>query len=178
MNPVAGKLSVWTGEQSACIRIAGRANFALSVQFRQLLKHLREAGHTRVLLDLSGCAFMDSTFLGILAFESNSMAARGADGVQPRMELLNAGSSVREIIQDLGISHLVSFAERDLSKTEFKDVPESSQASVTDLTRTCLEAHELLMALHPENVEKFRDVARFFAEELKNSSGNQDKPPK
>ena len=178
MNPVAGKLSVWTGEQSACIRIAGRANFALSVQFRQLLKHLREGGHTRVLLDLSGCAFMDSTFLGILAFESNTMAARGADGVQPRMELLNAGSSVREIIQDLGISHLVSFAERDLSKTEFKEVPESSKASVTDLTRTCLEAHELLMALHPENVEKFRDVARFFAEELKNSPGKQDKPPK
>ena len=86
MNPVAGKLSVWTGEQSACIRIAGRANFALSVQFRQLMKHLRESGHTRVLLDLSDCAFMDSTFLGILAYESNSMAAKGADGVQPGRE--------------------------------------------------------------------------------------------
>jgi len=177
MNPVAGKLSVWTGERSACIRIAGRANFALSVQFRQLMKHLRESGHARVLLDLSDCAFMDSTFLGILAYESNSLAAKGADGVQPGLELLNAGTSVREIIQDLGISHLVRFAERDLSQAEFKDVPEGAKASVTDLNRTCLEAHELLMALHPANVEKFRDVARFFAEELKNSTGEHGKPP-
>jgi anti-sigma B factor antagonist len=176
MNPLAGKLSVWVGEQCACIRIAGRANFALSVQFRQLIKHLRDDGHSRILLDLSDCAFMDSTFLGILAYESNSMASKGAGGVQPRMELLNARPDVREIIQDLGVSHLVTFANRDLSKTEFKDVPEGAKSSVTDLTRTCLEAHELLMALHPANVEKFRDVARFFAEELKSSSNNPDKP--
>lgn len=176
MNPVAGKLSVWVGVQNACIRIAGRANFALSVQFRQLMRHLREGGHSRVLLDLSDCTFMDSTFLGILAFESNSMAAKDAGGVHPRMELLNPRPDIREIIQDLGVSHLVSFADQDLSKTEFKDVPESGKTSALDLNRTCLEAHELLMALHPANVEKFRDVARFFAEELKHHPVNSEKP--
>ena len=174
MNPVAGKLSIWTGEQSACIRVSGRANFALSLHFRKLLQFLREKGHPKVLLDLSECQFMDSTFLGILAYEANNMAAREGGKVNPGLELLNANPNVRETINDLGVSHLVHFAERDLAQADFEDVPATGNASKTDLNRTCLEAHELLMALHPANEEKFRDVARFFAEELKKNSGGKD----
>ena len=174
MNPVVGKLSVWRGEQSACVRIAGRANFALSMQFRKLLQVLRAAGHQRVLLDVSDCPFMDSTFLGVLAYEANNLAAKGAQGVEPGVELLNAQPNVREIIEDLGVAHLLRFSEKDLSQANFEEAPKVDEASVTDLNRTCLEAHELLMALHPANVEKFRDVARFFAEELKNNSGPTD----
>jgi len=114
---------------------------------------------------------MDSTFLGVLAYEANNLAAKGANGIEPGIELLNANPSVHETIEDLGVGHLLRFSEKDLSKTNFKEVPEAGESSVTDLNRTCLEAHELLMALNPANVEKFRDVARFFAEELKNNSG-------
>lgn len=175
MNPVAGKLSVWIGEHSACIRVSGRANFAISLQFRKLLQHLRGKGQAKVLLDLSECQFMDSTFLGILAYEANSLAAGRGGTVEPGMELLNANLNVRDIIQDLGVAHLVRFAERDLTKADFQEVPGTGGASAIDLNRTCLEAHELLMALHPANVEKFRDVARFFAEELKRNA--EDKAP-
>jgi anti-anti-sigma factor len=170
MNPVTGKLSVWRGGRTACVRVSGRANFALSVQFRKLLQALRAAGHQLLLLDVSGCPFMDSTFLGVLAYEANNLAAKSTNGVQPGIELLNAQPNVRDIIQDLGVAHLFRFSERDLSRTDFKDVPVTGEANVSDLNRTCLEAHELLMALHPANVEKFRDVAQFFAEELKNSA--------
>ena len=177
MNPVVGKLSVWSGEQSCCIRISGRANFALSLQFRKLLQFLRAEGHAQVLLDLSECQFMDSTFLGILAYESNNMAVKQGGKVEPGVELLNANANVRQIIRDLGVAHLVHFAERDLTQADFEDVPSvASKDAKTELNRTCLEAHELLMALHPANVEKFRDVARFFAEELNKNSGGKDAP--
>jgi len=174
MNPLAGKLSVWRGEQSACVRIIGRANFILSVPFRRLLQHLCAGGPVQLWVDLSGCTFMDSTFLGVLTYEANRMAVRGSAGTEAMLGLLNTRPDIREIIQDLGVAHLVRFAERDLSQTQFDDVSEGSKSSVVDLNRTCLEAHELLMALNPENVEKFRDVARFFAEELKNGPS---KPP-
>jgi hypothetical protein len=36
-----------------------------------------------------------------------------------------------------------------------------------DLQRTCLEAHERLMAANPENVARFKDVTRFLAEDLR-----------
>lgn len=178
MNPVLGKLFVWTGDDLGCVRITGRANFALSVQFRKLLQHLRDSGHAHILLDLSECQFMDSTFLGMLAYEANNLSTKGEGKVEPGLELLNANSNVQEIIQDLGVAHLVKFSEKDLSKADFKGVPEEGKSSVTDLNRTCLEAHELLMALHPANEEKFREVARFFAEELKKNAAKDDESSK
>jgi anti-anti-sigma factor len=170
MNPVVGKLSVWVGKKTACVRIAGRANFALSVPFRKLLQHLREAGNARVLLDLSECQLMDSTFLGVLAFEAKERSGEAGGLVLHGLELLNANPTVRQLIEDIGVAHLFQFAERDLATEQFAPAPDSGTASREELNRTCLEAHELLMALHPANVEKFRDVARFFADELKKST--------
>jgi hypothetical protein len=36
-----------------------------------------------------------------------------------------------------------------------------------ETSRTCLEAHETLMAINPSNIPKFKDVTRFMAEDLK-----------
>ena len=48
-------------------------------------------------------------------------------------------------------------------------------ASKLDIARTSLAAHELLMALHPANVDKFKDVAEFLAEDLKRLERGGDK---
>jgi anti-anti-sigma factor len=167
MNALVGRLFVWAGDQAACVRVTGRANFALAVEFRKLLRHL-QAGHGgRVLLDLSECQMMDSTFLGVLAFEAKQRAEANGNGKGAGLELLNANPTVRELIEDLGIGPLFTFVERDVSQAAFTAAPSSGSASSEELNRTCLEAHELLMALHPDNVAKFKDVAAFFAEELR-----------
>jgi hypothetical protein len=36
-----------------------------------------------------------------------------------------------------------------------------------EVTRTCLEAHQILADLNPANAAKFKDVAQFLAEGLK-----------
>jgi anti-anti-sigma factor len=169
MSVVAGKLLVWVGDQTACVRITGRANFVLSVDFRKLLRHLQASGARRLLLDLSDCLAMDSTFLGVLVHEANHSGAGGAANGAARMELLNAKASVREIFEDLGIARLFEFVERELGGQPFEVAPAVAPADKRELTRTCLEAHELLMALNPANAAKFKDVARFLAEELKKS---------
>jgi 7-cyano-7-deazaguanine synthase in queuosine biosynthesis len=43
---------------------------------------------------------------------------------------------------------------------------ETADHSKAAVIRNCLEAHNILIGLNPENVEKFKDVARFFAEDL------------
>jgi hypothetical protein len=45
--------------------------------------------------------------------------------------------------------------------------PESINPSHEQITRTCLEAHQTLMSMNPENVARFKDVAQFLAEDLK-----------
>jgi len=169
MSAILGKLLIWTGDHVACVRIVGRANFLLSVDFRKLLRHLRAAGHARILLDLSECQVMDSTFLGVLAFEANDMASKSGGTAGICIELLNARPAVREIIEELGIARLFHFVERDLTAEQFRAAPSAGPASVEECARTSLEVHELLMALHPANVAKFKEVARFLATELKQS---------
>jgi hypothetical protein len=36
-----------------------------------------------------------------------------------------------------------------------------------EVTRTCLEARKTLMAANPDNVDRFKEVTRFLAEDLK-----------
>ena len=170
MTPPVSNLLVWTGEHAACVRVTGRATFALSVGFRKLLQHLQEAGHPRVALDLSACLGMDSTFLGVLAHAASQRVVKDGDHSEPGLELWNPSERVRELIDDLGVAHLFKVTTREAVQQTFEAVPVASGASREELTRTCLEAHELLMALNPANVPKFQDAARYFAEELKRTA--------
>jgi anti-sigma B factor antagonist len=167
MNTPVGNLFVWVGEHAACVRVTGRANFALSVDFRKLLQHLQSAGHPRVAIELSACQLMDSTFLGVLAHEAGQRVVKAGDRDEPGLELWNPGERVRELVEDLGIAHLFRIVIQDTAQASFDPAPAAPGASREELTRTCLEAHELLMALNPANVPKFKEAARYFAEELK-----------
>lgn len=158
---------MWVGEYAACVRVTGRASFALAIDFRKLLQHLQAAGHPRIALELSACQSMDSTFLGVLAHEASQRVVSHGGSREPGLELWNPGERVHELIEDLGIAHLFKIVTRDTAEAAFAPAPEAAGASREDLNRACLEAHELLMALHPANVPKFKEAARYFAEELK-----------
>ena len=67
MSAPSAKMLVSIGEKSAMVRIAGRANFTSSVDFKKLLNELLQKGYTCFVLDLTECVLMDSTFLGVLA---------------------------------------------------------------------------------------------------------------
>ena len=77
----SAKLSVLVGKNFACVKIAGRANFTFSPDFKTLLGELMQKGYAHFIIDLSECVLMDSTFLGVLArvwFENESNRARRA----------------------------------------------------------------------------------------------------
>ena len=67
MSTSSAKLSVLVGKDFACLKIAGRANFSFSPDFKTLLTELSQKGYTRFVIDLLECVLMDSTFLGVLA---------------------------------------------------------------------------------------------------------------
>jgi anti-anti-sigma regulatory factor len=177
MNSNTARLLVWTGKEAACVRVTGRATFAVSVEFRKLLRRLWESGLHRILLDLSECLGMDSTFLGVLAHEVSHPSGTAVAATAPVFELLNTPKSVRETIEDLGVAPLFQFVECDPGQHTFEPVASTSPASRTELTRTSLEAHEALMALHPTNVARFKDVARFLAGELESADEPGATPP-
>jgi anti-anti-sigma regulatory factor len=163
-SPTA-RLLVLTGQRFVCIKIIGRATLHLSLEFRELLAELLARGYACFVFDLSECVLMDSTFLGILAGFGLKLRR---DGPVADATLLNPNERVLELLESLGLTELFRVAHGSITPPEPVEThaPACTPASREELARACLEAHETLMSLKPENVARFKDVARFLAEDL------------
>lgn len=164
----SANLSVLVGKNFACIKIAGRANFASSPDFKTLLSELAQKGFGHFIIDLTECVLMDSTFLGVLAGFGMNLNPNGAPA-ERGIELHGATARVSELLENLGAAHLfkLTAGELKLPGDVKTSVPESINPSHEQIARTSLEAHQTLMAMNPENVARFKDVAQFLAEDLK-----------
>ena len=168
MSTSSAKLSVLVGKDFACLKIAGRANFSFSPDFKTLLTELSQKGYNRFVIDLSECVLMDSTFLGVLAGFGIKLNQAGAAD-QRGIELLNANARVTELLENLGALHLFKTTSGALPLPDDIQTctPESINPTHEEITRTSLEAHQTLMAVNPDNVARFKDVTQFLAEDLK-----------
>ena len=152
-----------------CVKIVGRANFTYGPDFKSLLTGLAAKGYSRFIIDLSECVLMDSTFLGLLAgfgLKLNQAATPNEHGI----ELLNPNPRLVDLLENLGALHLFTITKGTLQLADDvqTQAPDSVNPTREEITRTCLEAHQSLMAMNPDNVVRFKDVTRFLAEDLKN----------
>jgi anti-sigma B factor antagonist len=167
MNAPCAKLLVFVSGQFACIKIVGRANFTSSLDFKTLVNELLQKEFNCFVLDLSECLLMDSTFLGVLAgFGLKMTASQNGRAIQ----LLNPNSRIAELLENLGVLHLFKIAKGpvELPNGAAAHTPALApvQPSREEVTHNCLEAHNILMEIAPGNVLKFKEVARFLAEDL------------
>jgi anti-anti-sigma regulatory factor len=165
----SAKILVLADGDCGCVKIVGRADFTRGPDLKALLFGLAEKGYGRFAIDLSECALMDSTLLGILAGFGLKMT-QGAPSNRRSVELLNPNSRIADLLENLGASHL--FKVTNCAPAMPEGVQAQAPASVNptreQTTRICLEAHQSLMAMNSDNAARFKDVSRFLAEDLKN----------
>jgi anti-anti-sigma regulatory factor len=168
MNTSSAKLLVLAGEHFACVKIIGRANFSSSIDFKTLISELRQKAYTYFVLDLSECALMDSTFLGVLAGFGLKLGGANAPGTSP-IELLNPSPRISELLENLGVIHLFKVTEGAVQLPDGAEACAVTPVSANreQVTQACLEAHRTLMELNPANVSRFKEVTQFLAEDLK-----------
>jgi anti-sigma B factor antagonist len=166
MSSALARMTIWTGETFACIKISGRANLNSSIDFKSVMNGLRERGCKRFILELSECPLMDSTFLGVLAGFGLKMG--GEDASRP-IELLNPNQRVVGLLESLGVLHLFQVTQGTTAPPTETPACEHNPVNPTRaaLADTCLEAHRTLMEIEPGNIPKFKDVAQFMAEDLR-----------
>ena len=169
MNTIPAKMWVFVSEQFACIKISGRANFSSSVDFKNVIEELRLKGCTCLVLDLSECTLMDSTFLGVMAgFGLKTNKAKNENG-PAAIQLLNPNERVTELLESLGLLPFFKIAQGPIQvpdTTQSQALPGASP-SKEEMTRTCLEAHQALIQMDPQNAAKFKEVAAYLAEDVK-----------
>jgi anti-sigma B factor antagonist len=165
----SAKLSVLVGKDFACVKIAGRANFTFSPDFKTLLAELIQKGYGHFIIDLSECVLMDSTFLGVLAGFGIKLSQSTGGKCIGCIELSNPNARVTELLENLGVLPLFKILNGtlQLSGEVCVQTPAPVNPSHEEITRTSLEAHQALMEVNPDNVPRFKDVAQFLAEDLK-----------
>ncbi|HYG36680.1 MAG TPA: STAS domain-containing protein [Clostridia bacterium] len=168
MSTAPAKMWVLVGEKFACLKISGRANFSSSIDFKTLVKELRQRGYSYFVLDLSECALMDSTFLGVLAGLGLNKGCTDKEP-SPAIELLNANARITELLENLGVLHLFKLTQGQVPLPVQTEAQAHTPSNPTkeEVTRACLEAHQTLMEINPQNVSKFKEVTAFLAEDLK-----------
>jgi anti-sigma B factor antagonist len=164
-------MSVAVVEHTAFVKIPGRANFTSSVDFKTLVTELRAQGVDHYVLDLGECVTMDSTFLGVLA----GIALRHVDGKQRddaeklHLDLLNPNARIADLLDNLGVMNLFTITHQKNPCTAIFEPLNNNHPEPTreEMSQTCLEAHQVLMKINPDNIPKFKDVTQFLAEDLR-----------
>jgi anti-anti-sigma regulatory factor len=167
MNESLAKLMVAVRDQVVFIKINGRGDFNLSLDLKKLFVELKERGYRRFVLEMCDCAMMDSTFLGMLA----DIALKFCNVNNPQcfpLELMHPNPRIAETLENLGVAHLFKITQcSDAPEVDYQPQALKADKSKIEVTRNCLEAHTLLMGINEENVQKFKDVAQFLADDLK-----------
>jgi len=143
------------------VKARGRANFEYAVPLRELVRSL--ASFERFCIDLSECAAMDSTFMGVLTM----LALKGAKQGR-KVEILGANDTLKKLLHDLGVGKIFDFKGIEAAPPELLDSLESAAPDATPLTgaETVKEAHESLVSADAENAGRFDSVIRFAAEDV------------
>jgi anti-anti-sigma regulatory factor len=168
MSSSAPNLFVSVADSVVLVKISGRASFTISADFKNLIHGLVQKGYQRFILDLSDCLVMDSTFLGVLAGVGLKLAGCAKNNGSSGIELFQPNQRVAELLENLGVAYLFRFVNGAQSLPEKAELlrPVVPVASREELSRTCLEAHLTLMDINPDNVPRFKEVAKFLAEDL------------
>ncbi len=165
MSKTPSKIEVAVMNHTAFIKISGRASLLNSVEFRSGVNTLVQRSVAHFVLDLTDCPIMDSTFLGVLA---GLVIGDGREASGLSIEILNPHQRVVDLLESLGVIHFfrISHNAEPCTGVFEESISDSERISAAERSRTCLEAHKVLMGLNPQNIPKFQDLTRLLAEDL------------
>lgn len=144
------------------IRVVGRATFKISRELREYILQTLDDGVYSVIIDLSECNGMDSTFMGVMAMIG--LESKGKASVL----VVNASEKLRSLLDSIGVSRLVEYTEKDMEEGDWKNLCAAAveRDDMKKVAPTIRDAHKTLMELTPENIPKFQNVVEMLSEEL------------
>jgi anti-anti-sigma factor len=159
-------LSVCVRDHVACVRVTGQAKFRAATDFKNLLLQLQRDGCNEIVLDLTQCPLMDSTFMGVMRFVARQCQEARKEGRPCTLKLFHPSDRILEALANFEILSTFTLIEDPPQFSAFKRI-EDGNASKLEMTRTCYEAHKELMDCSEENARRFKDATEFFEKNLR-----------
>ena len=140
---------------------------------KQFIHRVIESGSAhRVLIDMSDCCGMDSTFMGVLAGLAYHVKAKP----DVSFKLINLSEKNQKLLITLGVDRVVDYSlsstgeEQELMEAQGRDLQtlEPDFSDKLDAAKTTLEAHETLVDVNPDNFDKFKSVLELLKNDVRN----------
>jgi anti-anti-sigma regulatory factor len=155
-----------------CIRIEGRGTMRESPTAAEFASKALEAEGSSLVVDLSACEYLDSTFLGCLV----EMKKRAGRATTPRFGVSAPDDKVRKLLGPTKLDLVLRpTAEPPQVVGEVVTLPAADPAS-PDLMRHVMECHRLLAALGGPQQAAFAAIADNIQRELQQGGGTAGKP--
>lgn len=128
-----------------------------------------DQGVDHIVIDLSKCTGMDSTFMGAMA----GIAMKLAKLPNGKMDVANPGDRNRSSLEDLGLDVLMDIDPQNAewknqdAELESKLMPCEEASEGIQKAPHVLEAHKKLCEADGRNTEKFGTVLEFLEAEVK-----------
>lgn len=158
-------------DHTAVIRVEGRGSFKISPPMKQFIHQVIDTHSAeRILIDMSDCSGMDSTFMGVLA----GIACFIKSKPNFQFKLINLSDKNQKLLITLGVDRVVDYSlsvsgeEQALLQQQTRDTQtlESDLTDKLDAAKTTLAAHETLVDINPENYDKFKSVLEFLKSDV------------
>jgi len=150
-------------EHTAYIRVRGRATFMLASDFKQYVSLQVETRQRGVLIDLSECETIDSTFIGTIT----SLSLKYRKTHPGCVKLFNISTHVREILNTLGLIHILDVVSGNENESvSFSEMTPGDHSRV-DVARLMLDAHQTLSGVSKENTLEFKNVVEYLQKQIK-----------
>ena len=163
------RILVATDEKYAQIRVIGKGAFACSQNLRDFCLRIIEAKKEKIVIDLSDCISIDSTFMGVLAM----IGLRGRSK-SISVEIVNVDEKKKKLLKGLGLEKLFSFSHTKTDQINWESLCNTTDDSLKknqlDQAKTMLEAHETLIEIDKNNLPKFKNVIEYLKEDMKKLS--------
>lgn len=149
----------------------GKGNFINSTVLRKIADEHIAQGIRLLVIDLSACTGMDSTFMGTLAGIGRRLLSIGG-----ALQIAEPGERNRELLECLGLDVLLDIEpltapwRGQLSVLREQLIPldkEGIALKVNEQAQHVLDAHILLSNVNDSNAQKFKGVVDGLTDELK-----------
>jgi anti-anti-sigma regulatory factor len=135
----------------------------LASDFKQYVSMQVEQRQRGVLVDLSECETIDSTFIGTIT----SLSLKYRTAHPGCIKLFNISTHVRDIMDTLGLTNVLDVVSGDeIDSVQFSEMAPGTHDRV-DVARLMLNAHQTLSNISSENELEFKNVVDYLQRQLK-----------
>jgi anti-anti-sigma factor len=163
--------------KNALVKVEGRGSFKISSSLKQFGDTVVSSKLPLILVDMTLCIGMDSTFMGVLAGVATRMKSHSG-----KIVMVNCSPRTKGLLSTLGLDQLISTYEVGHAPEQYaailqgrtpREALEAGSCHDAETVQTMLDAHQNLVDLVPENLPQFKDVLLFLREEVNRKSGDR-----